>query len=321
MKVQKIEILSIVLFSLLSLSNAWAQAGRGTASLSGVVIDDNGNPLPSIKVVIAFGENEQITREAKTNKRGEWAFIGIGTGDWAITASAVGYLPDVKRVYVKEIERNPKVTLMLKKVADVEPSSTQNEVPLEFMEKGNQLFSEQKYDEAITYFEKFLEINPDSYQTYLSIGKCYREKGDIEKTVENFNKVLESAKKDDRLGKEMTAKATAGIGDCYLKKGDYEAAQNLFKQSVEMSPGNEILAFNVGEIYFSYQKMDEAIHYFEQAAQIKRKWSEPYLQLGYAYLNKADHAKAIENFEKFLKLEPDSEKSAIVKNILHTIKK
>jgi tetratricopeptide (TPR) repeat protein len=320
MKIKIIAILSAVLFSFLSLSHAFAQAGRGMARVFGVVIDDKGNPIPSIKVVMSLMEQEQIQREGTTNQKGEWAILGLGTGDWIITASAAGYLSETKHIYVRQLEKNPKVTLTLKKVAAVDTSVIQDEASLEFIEKGNRFFSEQKYDEALSCYEKFVEINPNAYQTYLNIGNCYREKGELEKAMESFNKVLEFAKEDERLGKEMTAKALAGIGDCYLKKGDFEAAQNLFKQSIEMSPDNEILAFNVGEIYFSNQKIDEAIHYFELAVQIKQAWSEPYLKLGYAFLNKADNAKAIENFEKFLKLEPDSERSALVKNIINTIK-
>ena len=60
----------------------------------------------------------------------------------------------------------------------------------------------------------------------------------------------------------MTAKALARIGECHLKKGDLETAQGFFKQSIETFPEDEVLAYNVGEIYFSNQKLDEAITYF-----------------------------------------------------------
>jgi Tfp pilus assembly protein PilF len=43
--------------------------------------------------------------------------------------------------------------------------------------------------------------------------------------------------------------------------------------------------------------------------------------MGYVYLNKADNAKALENFEKFIKLEPDSERASSVKTIMEMLKK
>jgi len=43
--------------------------------------------------------------------------------------------------------------------------------------------------------------------------------------------------------------------------------------------------------------------------------------LAYAYLNKGDSAKAAENLEKFIKLEPESERTAQAQSILDAIKK
>ena len=119
----------------------------------------------------------------------------------------------------------------------------------------------------------------------------------------------------------MSAKALSGIGNCYLKQGKIPEAQNFFKQSIESSPKDETLAYNVGEIYFSNQGYDDAIKYFDMAAQIRPEWPDPYKKLGDVYLNKAEMAKAIEKYEKFLTLEPDGERAAVVRSILNAIKK
>ena len=66
---------------------------------------------------------------------------------------------------------------------------------------------------------------------------------------------------------------------------------------------------------------EQAIKYFEMAIQIKKDWSKPYWKLGLVYLNKGDMAKATENLEKVIKLEPDTERTAQAKNILGTIQK
>jgi len=106
-----------------------------------------------------------------------------------------------------------------------------------------------------------------------------------------------------------------------VKQNKLDAAQDYFKQSIASSPKDEILAYNVGEIYFSNQGLDEALKYFDLAAQIKPDWPDPYLKLGYVYLNKADNASAVAKFEKFLLLEPEGERAALVKNILNAIKR
>jgi tetratricopeptide (TPR) repeat protein len=299
---------------------AWAQAGRGKGRLSGLVVDKSQNAIPSAKIVCEFIENMELKKEVTSNNKGEWAILGLGTGGWRVTASKDGYIPSFSEVYVRQLARNPMVTLTLKKI-EGQDALLKDKASLNMLEQANALFKEQKFDEAISLMQQFLEQNPEAYQAYASIGDCYREKGDTDHALENYQKVLELAKEDEVMGKEITARALAGIGECYLKIHDVEKAQSYFEQSIEVYPENEILAYNVGEIYFSNHKIDEAIHYFTISAQIKPDWSPPYLKLGYVYLNKGDYSNAKANFKKFLEMAPNSPEASTVQNILEYIAK
>ena len=106
-----------------------------------------------------------------------------------------------------------------------------------------------------------------------------------------------------------------------MKQGKLAESQDYFKKSIEMAPQDENLPYNVAEIYFSNQQIDDAIRYFELASQIKPDWPDPYYRVALAYLNKGDNAKAAENLEKFIKLEPETERTAQAKAILEAIKK
>jgi tetratricopeptide (TPR) repeat protein len=311
----------LLVLSVAMAASAAGQAGRGVARMGGWVVDDEDKPVPSAKIVMSLLPEEQIKREATANKKGEWGIIGLGTGDWTITASAEGYLPQSMRVYVRQLEVNPRITMKLKKIQQGSGRVINDAASLGLLDEVTALYNDGKYTAAIVLSEQFLEKNPDAYQAYLAIADCYREMGDMDKAVDNYNLALEKAKEDQVVGKLVSARALAGIGGCYLKKEDLEQAKKFFEQSLEMSPENELLAYNVGEIYFSNQQIDEALRYFELAAQIKPGWSDPCLKLGYVYLNKGDSAKAVDYFEKFLSLEPDSERSAGVKEIIKQIKK
>ena len=322
MRIKSFFKLSLFIVIMLSFTSfVLAQAGRGKARISGVVKDEQGNSIKSAKIVIQFLEDMQVMREITVDKKGEWAIMGIGTGTWRVTASAEGYISVYKDVYIHQLERNPRITLVLKKTTRSDQVMIEDESTLGLLEKTNQLFTEKKYDEAIALLKQFLEINPNVYQAFINIGDCYREKGELEQALEEYNKALEQAKKDELMGKEMTAKALARIGECYMRKEDFEIAQDYFKLSIESYPDNEILAYNVGEIYFSNQKIDEAIHYFELSTQIKSDWGPPYLKLGYAYLNKGDYEKAKLNLNKFLELDPESPEAPTVKNMIDYLEK
>jgi tetratricopeptide (TPR) repeat protein len=297
----------------------FAQAGRGTARIGGMVVDEKGNPIVSAKIVIYFQGREDIAREAKSDQKGRWSIIGLGSGGWRVTASAEGYAPTQTDVNVSQVQINPAITLTLVKIAPAENRIIEDESTLDLLDQAGRLFDEGKYQAAVDLCREFLEKNPQAYQAHLNIGDCYRQMGELDRALAEYALVLEESGSDKLMGKKMIAKALAGMGDIYLRKGDLEKAQVYFRQSIEVSPDDEILPYNVGEIYFSNQNIDQAIAYFELSTRIKPDWSDPYLKLGYVYLNKGDKEKAAENFQRFLKLEPDSERSQAVRGILEAL--
>ncbi|HVP91913.1 MAG TPA: tetratricopeptide repeat protein [Terriglobales bacterium] len=301
---------------------AFAQAGRGTARLSGVVIDQNGTPIEGAQVTLSYAQGTGgAKREAKTSKKGEWSFMGLGTGQWELVVIMKGYEPYTQSVSVSQLTLNPRLEVRIKKASAAAGGVIQDESSFSFLDLGNQLYKDGKYDEAIVQYQLFLEKNPQAYQVELNIADAYREKGEFDKATELYNKLIELSASDPTLGKEIAGKALAGIGDIYLKQNKLAEAQEYFRKSIERSPKDEILAYDVGEIYFSNQNLDEAQKYFELATQIKPDWPDPYLKIGYVYLNKGDNVNAARMFEKFLTLEPEGERAALVQNILKTIKK
>jgi len=318
-KLHRPGILAVAL--LMAAGVASAQAGRGIGRMSGVCTDLEGNPLENIKVQIVFSQNQNLKFDTLSSKKGEWSFLGLGTGNWNLTAFGAGYDPVSQAVYVSQLDTNPKVSIKLKKAEKPGGGVIQDESSFAFLNRGNQFYRERKYDEAIGQFQQFIEKNPAAYQVRVNIADCFREKGDFEKATALYNEIIERSKTDPAMGKEVEAKGLAGLGNIMVKQNKLDAAQDYFKKSIASSPKDEILAYNVGEIYFSNQGLDEALKYFDLASQIKPDWPDPYLKLGYVYLNKADNANAIAKFEKFLTLEPEGERAALARNILTAIKR
>ena len=85
----------ILFFLFLGESLLLAQAGRGVGRLGGLVLDENDQPIVGAKVVMSFIQEAAggLKLEATTNKKGEWSFIGVGSGKWSLMVSADGYVP------------------------------------------------------------------------------------------------------------------------------------------------------------------------------------------------------------------------------------
>jgi tetratricopeptide (TPR) repeat protein len=309
-----------LLFSCMLVATVYGQAGRGKARVTGEVTDEAGNPVPNAKIVLEFLGKDDVTLETTSNKSGDWSMLGMGSGMWRITITAEGYIPMGIDQNVAQLERNPKIKTAMVKIAQGDAPVIEDEASLEFFNKGNDLFDEEKYDEAILAYQEFLALNPSAFQVGFNIADCYREKGEYDKAMAELNKVLELTSQDDPTGMDLAAKALAGIGECYLLQEDFENAQSYFEKSMETYSENELIAYNVGEIYFSNQNLDEALRFFTMASEIKPDWPDPFYKMGLVYLNKADYENARVYLNKFLVLEPDTGRAENVKNILAQIK-
>jgi tetratricopeptide (TPR) repeat protein len=293
-----------------------AQAGRGKARLTGIVVDEKEAPIPSAHIRLEF-EKGGLTEKTGCNGKGEWGFIGLGTGNCRVTASAEGFLDNFKVVYVQQLEKNPAVKLVLQQDTE-KKAKVKDEASLQELETGNQLFSERKFDEALAVFQKFAAENPNVYQIYFNIGDVFREKEAFDKAVEQYN--IAAAKSKEKADVVMQAKALASCGEVFLRQSKFKEAQEYFTQSIALNPKDEILAYNVAEIFFGNNQTDNAIQYYKLAIQIKPEWSEPYVKIGYAYLNKGEIAKAVESFNEFLKRNPEPSKVAVVQNLIQSLK-
>ncbi len=310
--------ISLVLLGLALALPAQDDLGRGR--ISGDVVDESGAKVMGALVIIE-SPRSSTRLEAKSDKKGHFAVGGLGSGVWRVTASKEGYLSSSTEIQVSQLVANPPVNLTLTRssAAGATPSA---EAGGSLLDNGNALLKVGQYDEALAAFEEFAAKFPDVYAVHLNIGSAYMEKGDLERAEAEFRAVLDkngSMPEDLRRQKETSLKALSGLGEVAMKRGDLETAQGLFRRALEISPEDPAAAYNVGEIFFSNQKIDDAIAYLELAVKIKSDWPKAYHRLGLVYLNKGDLPKALENLRKFLELDPQSPEAASVKAAIAAI--
>lgn len=98
---------------LLTAAVGFAQAGLGKGRLSGSVRDEAGNPIAAAAVQLEFKEAGR-REEARTDAKGEWAFIGVGTGNARVTVMAEGFQTVMVQVAVSQLQRNKPLPIVLK---------------------------------------------------------------------------------------------------------------------------------------------------------------------------------------------------------------
>lgn len=313
-------IAALILFGTAVLLPAQENLGRGR--ISGTVVDEAGAPLEGA-LVIAQSLQSTAKLDGKTDKKGHFAIAGLGSGRWQVTASKEGYGTSSQEMNVSQLKSNPPLVLTIQKSSGLAALKSDT-AQLELFDQGNTLLKEGKPDEAIKLFEDFLVKYPEIYQARLNIASAYLQKGDLEAAEARFRDVLEkiiAAHGDYAKDKATAVRAFSGLGEIGLKKNDFEAARKAFSEALAVSQEDEAAAYNVGEIFFSNQKIDEAIQYFELAIKIRPGWSKPYSKLGFVYLNKGEFDKALEFFNKFVTMDPQNPEVPQVRNVIATIEK
>ncbi len=294
-----------------------AQAGRGKARLSGTVTNEQGQPVADADIQIEFDKGG-LTDKTKTNSKGEFFFIGLGTGTVRVTATADSYLPASTILRVEQLRDGARNFTSLVMKEDKEGKMRlKDAAALEELEQGNQLFNERKFDEALAVYQDFFANNPNVYQILFNIGDVFREKGEFDKANEYY--LQAQAKAREKADVVLQAKALASLGEVCLRQEKFKEAGDYFTQSIALNPKDEILAYNVAEIFFGRNQADKAIEYYKLATQIKPEWSEPYEKMGYAYLNKGDMKAAIGAFQDFLKHNTDEAKAQIVQGLIDSL--
>ena len=314
-------MISFLLFAAVFSNFLLPQEGRGQARLKGVVVDKDGNPIEGVKVELE-SLLHKLTMTTKTNEKGIWSFIGLGRTVVQIKVSKEGYDPIIiPRLDVSAI-KNPEQEIVLKKITDVE--SLERESPKELYLKGEKLYNQEEYEKALDVFKEFVEKQPDLYEAGVNIGNCYIKLKQYDKAIEEFKFILEKLEeeKDDLKGNDTASSIYASLGELYMDRNDFEKAKDYFEKSIDIDPSNHALSYNVAEILFNSNKIDEAIQYYQLAAKIKPDWPKSYLKLGYCHLNKGEMEAAIDFLNKFVELSPEDDPQVdSVKNLIKHLEK
>jgi Flp pilus assembly protein TadD, contains TPR repeats len=112
---------------------------------------------------------------------------------------------------------------------------------LGFLQLGNTLFDLENYKDAGDMYAKALSINPKLYLAHLSMASVYRQTGELDKAVEECNKVLQYNAED--------VNAYASLSKIELKRHQYDKALNLALSAYGLDKGNLNVIDNLAIVY------------------------------------------------------------------------
>ena len=109
---------------------------------------------------------------------------------------------------------------------------------------GVRYLSEGNYEEAVIAFTAAIEIDPKRPEAFLGRGSAYIGAGE---TAEN----LAAAQADYEKALELddtNAEAYLSLADVYIRQGEYDKAQELLRQALDRTGGDERIADKLAEL-------------------------------------------------------------------------
>ena len=128
-----------------------------------------------------------------------------------------------------------------------------------YVVRGNAYHCLDQLDNAISDYNKAIEINPDLAAAYHDRGILYQNQGKFDKAISDYSRVLELNPDDALLG---AAYRTRGLA--YYSKGKYGEALSDYDKAVEFDPENANVYFYQGLIYFYEGKFKTARRKFNK---------------------------------------------------------
>jgi tetratricopeptide (TPR) repeat protein len=283
---KKIFFMTVMVFSLFITIFSQATSGRG--KMSGIVTDaETGKPIEGVVVKLYCVRARSFhTSTPKTDDKGYWKAMYLRGGMWNIDFEKAGY--ETKKitfnVETTPSARKPSIDIQMRKI---EGPALADTVLME-IDTANRLLNERKFDEAlksyldimaknrelsgieivnlyigncyamqekyaqaVEYYQKAIEKYPKNKELIISIGNAYNNMHDFDNAMKWFQKIsFEEIDNVDTL---------YNIGVIYYNKAKYEEAIKYFKKATEVF--NEFAEgfYQLGMTYTALNKIPEAL--------------------------------------------------------------
>ncbi len=271
-----------ILVALFVLSCTLQASAQITAGVRGKATGLNGEILVDHQIII---KNNAIDHsyKVKTNKRGEYVYIGLPAGSYQIelwspagaklfgigTRLGSGHKQvdfDLAKER-KDEESSPEYVATKKKQDEAQAKDKKEFTSLtEYFNAGNLYVQQKNYDEAITHFEAALKMAK----------------------LRNIPVIV------------------ARIADTYAAAGKYEEAEKSYKQAIELRPEAALTHSNFALALAKMGRVDEARAEFDKASELNPETAAAnYFNLGAILYNQGTQMEEAEAaFKKCLELNP-----------------
>jgi len=144
-------------------------------------------------------------------------------------------------------------------------AASENDIP--HINLGVELASQGKFDQALSHYNRALQLNPKYSKTYSNLGIALKSMGRLDDAITNYRRAIE-------LEPGYT-EAYNNLGNAFRLQGKYDEAVDCLRRAIALNPDIPDIHYNLGLTFQLQDKPEEAIVYFRQAIRLKPDWASP----------------------------------------------
>ena len=165
----------------------------------------------------------------------------------------------------------------------------------ELFEAGVEQIEASNYKQAIEYFERAIEQNPENTAAYNAKGVAYFNLEDYDQAISSFNTSIQID--------STSYKPFFNRGNAYLEKGEFTKAIIDYNYANGMDPQQMDVYYNRGVALLSMEEYEDAILDFEMVLQANPNHSQANFYKGKAELGNNMPLAALESLERATNLD------------------
>ena len=287
-------------------------------SISGHVADDSRNALANFQVEL-LNDIDSVLQRTKTDSSGFFVFHRLTAGVFQIRVQTYGtsYIGQTKRVQLERTRAFEQVDFFLAKqstsVSGNAGSVFVQEVPeaarKEYQRATSLLEKDEQRKEGLETLKKAIEIFPQYFEALELLGTEYVKQREYEEAIPLLTKAVEVNRRS------YPSVYALSVAQYNLKQ--LPEAIDSTRRAVALNQKSSAANLMLGMLLRQTGKLDEAETYLKESNQLAdSKSPDAHWQLALLYNQLKKYKEAADHLEVFLKIQPDSKDTELIKKLI-----
>lgn len=329
-------IVTITLCHFVSLAQVQTGPNPATVEIHGQVrFVEGGKPAANVVVRLESYDGGGSITEAFTDRLGKFRFTALPPAMYSVRVRQSGYRDAQQTVdmtttssglvmlqLVRDANAAPANTTMIGTVDATVPAAAQKE-----FDKGVVALAEggkEKTVFAAKCFEKAVSIHPAFVEARLKLGTVYMDLGQWDKAERALLATIES---EPRAFNAMFA-----LGEVYLRQNKLGEAEKVLLKGIAIEEQSDLGHLNLARVYWEQARaikdvtaarpaLEKSYQEVKRALSLNPNLSGAHLLKGNLLLRAARSADALNEFDEYLRLEPNGAFALETRAVVEKIKK